>query len=172
MIRIITVGNIKKKEIGLLVDYYMKQMKRVSLEVVKDEEKFFSRITDAFVVVCSEDGKEMDSISFSSLLEKNMDRPMVFLVGGAFGLRDGVKKKADLVLSMSQFTFPHEIALLLLVEQVYRALQIHKGSPYHKLVRVFCFLIDSRNPYLCVELCQFNIFAPRADIYVAKYRYA
>jgi 23S rRNA (pseudouridine1915-N3)-methyltransferase len=132
MIRIITVGSVKKKEITSLIAYYTKQMKRVSLESVKSQEKVFDRVTDEFVVACSEDGKAMDSIAFSSLLEKHMDRHMVFFIGDAFGLKDGIKERADLVLSFSQMTMPHEHALLFLVEQVYRGLSISKGSKYHK----------------------------------------
>jgi 23S rRNA (pseudouridine1915-N3)-methyltransferase len=133
VIRIITVGTVKKKEVGSLIDYYMKQMKRVSVESVLSKEKLLERVKEGeFVVACSEDGKEMDSVVFSSLLEKHFDRHIVFLIGDAFGLDASIKEKADMVLSLSQLTMPHEMALLVLIEQVYRGLSISKGKQYHK----------------------------------------
>ena len=55
-----------------------------------------------------------------------------FLIGGAFGLDDELLKKADHLLSLSSFTFPHEVARLLMTEQLYRAGTILRGEPYHK----------------------------------------
>jgi 23S rRNA (pseudouridine1915-N3)-methyltransferase len=59
-------------------------------------------------------------------------RDLVFLVGGAEGLSDAVRARADRVLSLSRMTLPHRLARLVLVEQVYRALTIARGEPYHK----------------------------------------
>lgn len=56
---------------------------------------------------------------------------IVFLIGGPFGLSDEVRQAADLRLSFSHFTFPHQLVRLMLMEQVYRAFKINRGEPYH-----------------------------------------
>lgn len=77
-------------------------------------------------------GKSMDSARFASLLEgwEKEARDVVFLVGGAEGLPPAWKDKADLLLSLSAMTFPHELARAMLAEQIYRALATLRGHPY------------------------------------------
>ena len=77
-------------------------------------------------------GKPMDSLAFASLVSKaEMEgRDLVFLVGGHDGLPDGWKQRADLLVSLSAMTFPHELARAMLAEQIYRAFATLRGHPY------------------------------------------
>jgi 23S rRNA (pseudouridine1915-N3)-methyltransferase len=58
-------------------------------------------------------------------------RKVVFVVGGAYGMTDEVRERADLVLALSAMTFPHQLVRVLFAEQLYRATAILQGSPYH-----------------------------------------
>ena len=90
---------------------------------------------DAFVVSLCVEGKEMSSEAFSALFteRENSGKPKIcFLIGGSYGMSETVKAKADLKLSMSKMTFPHHLARVMLVEQIYRAFKIAEGSRYHK----------------------------------------
>jgi len=77
-------------------------------------------------------GREMDSRQFSTLVEKAQmeGRDLLFLVGGAEGLPAGWRDRADLLLSISPMTLPHELARVVLAEQIYRALTTLRGHPY------------------------------------------
>ncbi len=101
-----------------------------------EEARLISRISQgAVVVVLTREGREMGSRGLSAFLEEQAVRstPQVcFVVGGAFGLGDGIGKRASLRLSLSSMTLPHELARLLLLEQLYRAGTILRGEPYHK----------------------------------------
>lgn len=86
------------------------------------------------VVVLDERGKLLDSRGFARSLGSWRDqgvRQVAFVVGGAYGLDESVRQRADLVLSFSPMTFPHQLVRVLFAEQLYRAAAILKGSPYH-----------------------------------------
>jgi 23S rRNA (pseudouridine1915-N3)-methyltransferase len=87
-----------------------------------------------FLVVLDENGTQMTSRKFADffvkLMNQSIDR-IVFITGGAFGIDDELKKKAKFILSVSQFTFTHQMIRLILVEQIYRAMTITKGEAYH-----------------------------------------
>ncbi len=88
----------------------------------------------SFKIALDERGVLWDSSSFATHFGEILDskREIIFLLGGAYGLDDKVLAAADLKLSLSKLTLNHEIALLVLLEQLYRALSILSGEPYHK----------------------------------------
>lgn len=85
------------------------------------------------VWVLDESGKAMTSKAFASSLGALRDagRPAIFVLGGAFGLTDAVRKRANRILKLSDMTFPHELCRLIFLEQLYRATEINKGGAYH-----------------------------------------
>ncbi|MBR3559986.1 MAG: 23S rRNA (pseudouridine(1915)-N(3))-methyltransferase RlmH [Oscillospiraceae bacterium] len=88
----------------------------------------------AIVALCVE-GKPMSSEQLSDTLLRYGSQgasQVTFLIGGSFGLSERVKARADLRLSMSPMTFPHHLARVMLLEQIYRAYQIQNGTRYHK----------------------------------------
>lgn len=88
----------------------------------------------AVVALCIE-GKALSSDALAEALAQYADRgvsQVTFLIGGSFGLAERVKKAAGLRLSMSPMTFPHHLARVMLLEQIYRAFQIQAGAKYHK----------------------------------------
>jgi len=89
----------------------------------------------SLLVALDRTGRQIDSESFATLLQRWQDqnrRTASFIIGGALGLSRQVVTTADLVLSLSSMTFTHEMARLILLEQVYRAFTILAGSKYHK----------------------------------------
>lgn len=89
----------------------------------------------AHVVLLDEHGKSMRSVELADFLQAQMNRStrhLVFVIGGAAGLDPEWLKTADTRLTLSAMTLPHELARLVLVEQIYRALTILRGEPYHK----------------------------------------
>lgn len=90
---------------------------------------------DAFLVALCVEGKQIPSEGMAELISvrENSGKPkLCFLIGGSFGLASTVKARADKKLSMSQMTFPHHLARVMLAEQIYRGFKINEGSQYHK----------------------------------------
>ena len=89
---------------------------------------------DDYLVALDERGKEMSSEKLAQFIQARAnasDKTLVFLVGGAFGLGDEVLKRANYQWSLSRLTFPHQLARLILAEQVYRACTIIRNEKYH-----------------------------------------
>jgi 23S rRNA (pseudouridine1915-N3)-methyltransferase len=87
------------------------------------------------IVVLDSHGKSLTSEEFSAWIQDQMLASVsriAFVIGGAWGLSAKLQDRADLKLSLSTLTFPHELARLVLAEQIYRALSLWKGLPYHK----------------------------------------
>ncbi|MBR2671342.1 MAG: 23S rRNA (pseudouridine(1915)-N(3))-methyltransferase RlmH [Oscillospiraceae bacterium] len=157
-IEVIAVGTLHK---GFLEDgcaEYMKRMKNLfrfqmtelsEQKLVSDDEQGIKKVIDlegekilkaldkkqdAFIAAMCIEGKTMKSEDLA-LLMKDLEpqgRRLIFIIGGSYGLSDEVKKLADLKLSMSPMTFPHQMARLMLLEQIYRAGTINAGIKYHK----------------------------------------
>ena len=91
------------------------------------------RPDDAVIALCI-DGKQLDSVQLSKKLTQIQDggKRIVFVIGGSLGLSDAVVARANVKLSFSPMTFPHQLARIMLLEQVYRACKIAAGERYHK----------------------------------------
>lgn len=86
-----------------------------------------------YVILLDVIGKKFDSIEFAKLLSKTMENKKVsFIIGGAFGVSNRVKTIVNESISLSNFTFSHMLARIILLEQIYRAKSITSGHPYHK----------------------------------------
>lgn len=85
-------------------------------------------------VACEAGGRALDSERFAELLRsaRDQDRDLAFLIGGAFGLATDLSTRSQMRLSLAPWTLPHELARLVLAEQIYRAGTIVRGEPYHK----------------------------------------
>ena len=103
---------------------------------VASDDKILNQIkAGSFVIVLEVTGKSLSSEQFAAQIkeiESQGINQLVFIIGGAEGLSDEIKQKADLLLSFSDMTFPHQLMRLFLVEQIYRAFKILKNEPYHK----------------------------------------
>lgn len=87
-----------------------------------------------FVVLLDEHGKEYDSLSFSKWVNGKMStvsKRLVFVIGGPYGFSDEIYARANEQLSLSKMTFSHQMIRLIFIEQLYRAMTILKGEPYH-----------------------------------------
>lgn len=101
----------------------------------KEGETILARIRDGDIVVClCIDGRQMDSVQLSAKLTELIDtgRRVVFVIGGSLGLSGDVVRRAQLRLSFSPMTFPHQLARVMLLEQIYRAHKINANERYHK----------------------------------------
>ncbi|MGC9124830.1 MAG: 23S rRNA (pseudouridine(1915)-N(3))-methyltransferase RlmH, partial [Caldisericaceae bacterium] len=88
-----------------------------------------------FNVILDRCGKEMDSIAFANFVKEKLvysSKDLAFFIGGADGFGEETLKRADYLLSFSNMTFPHEIARLLILEQIYRAFTIIGNEKYHR----------------------------------------
>ena len=108
----------------------------VSVEQVKEREgaRLQERLGAAAVVACDPGGATMSSEAFAAWLQRQRERArdLAFVIGGAYGLSDRLRDAAATRLSLSSMTLPHELARLVLAEQLYRAGTIVRGEPYHK----------------------------------------
>ena len=140
---LIAVGRVKNTALASLCADFAKRINRhgkfEQLELkdsdVETEGKriieALSKYRDARVYVLAEEGTCRNSVAFAGEIAELLGRPAIFIIGGAYGLSDLVKARADVLFALSPLTFTHEIARMLLYEQLYRALSINAGSSYH-----------------------------------------
>ena len=114
----------------------IKNAKSVSEEQLKtaEGEAILARLTPAMdVVLLDEHGREFRSMEYADWLQKKMGagRDLTLIIGGAYGFSPAVYARANGKLSLSQMTFSHQMIRLMAIEQIYRAMTILRGEPYH-----------------------------------------
>ncbi len=157
-ITIIAVGKIKEKFYSQAVDEYVKRLSRycrtniieVADEKTPDEasaheeelirqkegERILKNIADdAYVIALAIEGKKLSSTELASRIESlgvGGTSHITFIIGGSLGLAPEVTGRADMLLSFSDMTFPHQLMRVILLEQIYRSYRIINNEPYHK----------------------------------------
>ena len=127
------IGKIKKPWIKEGIDQYRKRMPDLIIREFKHFKINFKENRDKNIIISlGEEGKSFNSKEFSSLLLNFNNQKITFFIGDSDGLSSQFKYNSDLLLSLSPLTFPHELARLVLIEQIYRAVSISKNSPYHR----------------------------------------
>lgn len=115
----------------------IKNTKSLSKENIKEEEgkAILNNLQSSdFVVLMDERGKEFTSREFAEWIQKQMNsgkKRLVIIIGGPFGFSENVYTRTDFKIALSKMTFTHEMAKLVLTEQIYRSMTILKGEPYH-----------------------------------------
>jgi len=153
-VRILCVGRLRRGPEADLIDDYIARFDRTGralslgpVEIIEVEDRnggkqsveaglLLKAIPDnAFLVALDERGKLMTSPEFSQRLVDWRDaghRDLVFVIGGADGLTEDVRKRANVLLSFGKMVWPHMLARVMLTEQLYRAANILSGGPYHR----------------------------------------
>ena len=157
-IRVICVGKIKEKFYRMAIDEYIKRLGRYckpeiievadektpdnasthEVELIKDKEgeRILKNIRkDGAVIALAIEGKMLSSEQLAdkiSQLGVKGESHIQFIIGGSLGLSEKVLKEADMLLSFSKMTFPHQLMRVILLEQIYRAFKISRREPYHK----------------------------------------
>ncbi len=151
-ISVIAVGKVSDRRLaGLCGEYRDRLGHHVSVEekdvrkarardageaMAEEGEKLLEATPEgALTVAMTEEGKTLTSVDVARQVDRWMvegRRKVVFYIGGAHGLSQDVKRRADRRWSLSPMTFPHDVARMLLWEQLYRAMTIIRGEPYHK----------------------------------------
>ncbi len=138
-IRILAVGKVRKGWVLEGIATYLKRLPGLQVVELRDagKEREAAAILEALrpdeqLVVLAEEGQAFDSPAFAKRLEGSGSERLALVIGGAEGIHTAVKAKARWKLSLSPMTFPHEVAQLLLLEQIYRAITIQHGGSYHK----------------------------------------
>ena len=153
LIKIISIGNKLNLWQSQGIEFYTKQLpKNLAIEFIdlksqqnpnysieeviqKESSLILSKISkNDYVVSWDSSGESVTSKNFSNFILKSQSNmsSILFIIGGSFGLSLEVKQRSNKILSASQFTFPHRLFRLLLVEQIYRAHTIINNMPYHK----------------------------------------
>jgi 23S rRNA (pseudouridine1915-N3)-methyltransferase len=141
-IKIAWIGKTKEPAIAALTDEYLKRISRyaqIEAVTLRDESDVIAKFgksasPKSTLVLMDSRGKEFSSEQFAKFLGDYQDRnplPLVFAVGGADGFNEAQRAAAQYTISLGKMTLAHELARIILLEQVYRAFTILKGHPYH-----------------------------------------
>ncbi len=152
-VTLIVVGKTVGTELPRLIDTYTQRLKHYvpfDIQVIPDlkntknlseaqqkqqeGEAILRAVEGSYVVLLDEHGIEYRSMTFARQLQTWMNastRGLTFVIGGAYGFSPAVYERADAQISLSQMTFSHQMIRLLFVEQLYRAMTILRGEPYH-----------------------------------------
>lgn len=145
MIQIICLGKIKEKYLEEMIEDYKKRINKyhkINIVELKDENDLKSEsinilkhIKDRdFTIACDINGEKLDSKTFADKLDSifQISGTINFIIGSSEGLHEDIKKRADMLLSFSDFTMPHGLFRGVLLEQIYRAFKINNNESYHK----------------------------------------
>ena len=142
---LLTIGKLKEKFLTDGVAEYLKRLRpfaKVEIReisecrtVEEEGKKILSQVpNDSWLCVLDVAGESLTSEKFAkkiSNLVLNGESDLTFVIGGAFGLSEELRRAADFRLSLSEMTFTHQMTRLILIEQIYRAFKINRGEPYH-----------------------------------------
>lgn len=157
-IKIITVGKIKEKFYRDAILEYSKRLSsycklniievndemtkenasvnEVNIVLKKEGERILKAInSNEYIIALAINGKKFDSLDFANKINDlgiHSNSNICFIIGGSLGLNDDVLNKANMKLSFSDMTFPHQLMRVILLEQIYRAFRINNNEPYHK----------------------------------------
>ena len=115
----------------------LKNANNLSKEIIKTKEEALVMKhlnSDDYLILLDEAGKQMRSVEFAEFLDHKLQlsyKRIIFLIGGAYGASYGLKERANYVLSLSKMTFSHQMIRVFIAEQLYRAMTILRGEPYH-----------------------------------------
>ena len=137
--RILAVGKVRRSWIQDGIELYRKRLPGLEIIEIRDStpDKEAESIRSSLrpnehLIALMEEGDAAVSITFARRLDQLGNQRLAFVIGGADGLTNELKGRAHWQLSLSPMTFPHELARLMLIEQLFRAQAILQGSPYHR----------------------------------------
>ena len=139
MVTVICVGKKHESMYEQAVAHFEGRIKpytKLNFVLLPQSARILSRISvDDYVVLLDETGLSMTTPELAQKIElaQNSSKNSTFIIGGAYGVDDSIKNRADLVLAFGKSVFPHQLMRVMLLEQIYRAYSILAGSKYHHL---------------------------------------
>ena len=137
--RILAIGKVRKAWIQEGISLYIKRLPGLKISELRDSNPKKEALAirnslkdNELAVVLDEKSNPLSSVQFANHLETFESQRLVFIIGGSDGIDSEIKNLASWRLSLSPLTLPHEMARLILVEQLFRAQSIIQGSPYHR----------------------------------------
>lgn len=156
-IKILCIGTLKEKYLLAMQEEYLKRLSSYAkITIIEEKEEKSNEINDSiinqilnkegdrllskiedneFMILLDLHGKQLDSVDFAKLIDKNMTNGysnFTFVIGGSYGVSDRLRSRANLKLSLSLMTFTHQFSRIIILEQIYRAFKINNNEVYHK----------------------------------------